>query len=223
MKIAAALCWYDEPVRFLTRCIESLEGVVDAVVHADGAWELMPGGEDYSPFEQRNALHEALDKSGLEQHEIYPQRPLWESQVQKRGILYGKAIELTGCDWLFVIDGDEWVTSYDPKLRDELAQTTENVARVFYETISPRLKRRELRIRRLLRGIPGLTVRETHHGIVTPDGEWLHGPRRIAQAEPRDLSAYLSIGHEQKGRGNKRNDAQDEYYRERARTRTEVF
>lgn len=222
MTVTACLCWWNEPPRFLDRCARSLEGVADALVSADGAWQLQPDGTPASPGKQIDTLDRAASDAGLF-HIKLRHHGLWTSQVAKRGTLYQRAVELTGCDWLLVIDGDEWIDHYDPKLRDELAQTTENVARIHYETRSPRLKKRELRIRRLFRGVPGITVRETHHGIVLPTGEWLHGPRRIAQAEPRDLSHLIGIAHEQSNRGKQRNQGRQDYYQARARERVEIF
>jgi hypothetical protein len=218
--IAAVLCWYDEPVEALRRCVESL-GWCDMLVEADGPWEYFDGPVT-SPPEQRQALNEACSAVGLPQitlthHERYP------SQVAKRDRLYREAAR--EADWIFIIDGDEYVERvFD--IRAALAGVQEDAVVVGCDTHSylraGRVIRRDEPHRRLFRTAGGLSVQEAHNGIVTDDGRWLGGPRRIAKEPAADLQNVLMIRHEHWSRPMERNQRSATYYRERSRLRIEI-
>lgn len=215
-RIAAALVWYDESPEFLTRCVESLVGVVDTLVSADGAWELYPDGKPESPAEQREALHAAVVSTGLTHASIDP-LTIWPSQVAKRSEVYGMAAAMS--DWFLVIDGDEWVKSQGC-FREKLATVERDVCQVL---MAPREGARFLqRRRRVFRALPGLHVMETHNGIVTGDGRWLAGPRRIKSEPAADLTRELLLGHSFRGRSDARNANSRSYYEARKRLRVEV-
>lgn len=219
MRIAAALCHYDEPPEFLSRCISSLEGVADVLVTADGAWEHFPDGEPWSPDEQTHALAEAVRNAGIQHHVIEPDG-IWRSQVAKRSELYGVAASLA--DWLFVIDGDEWVKSCSSDFRTRLAATDRDVAIVHMNPRDVEETRFLQRRRRLFRSVPGLHVQEAHNGVVTGDGRWLGGPRRIKPEPAADLTRELLLGHSFRGRSDERNARSRRYYGTRQRLRVEV-
>jgi hypothetical protein len=63
---------------------------------------------------------------------------------------------------------------------------------------------------------------ETHNGIVTDDGRWLAGPRRVAREPSVNASTCVHILHKQMSRGSQRDAASQQYYRIRARERIEV-
>jgi hypothetical protein len=102
VRITAALCWYDESEEFLTRCVSSLEGLVDDIVAVDGAWELFDG-RAWSPDEQQWAIKSAAFNAGIACEVIVPPER-WRSQVEKRA----RAMAAAGADsdWVFVIDAD---------------------------------------------------------------------------------------------------------------------
>lgn len=219
MRIAAALCWYWEPVQFLERLVASLAGVVDELVALDGPWEHFAHRELASPSEQRDALAGAAERCGLPLLAMGGDE-LWETQVAKRSHLYSLVAERA--DWLLVIDGDEYVVE-ERGLRAALEATERDVGIVH----NTRVRGRELKLlertpRRVFRTTNGLQVREAHNGVVTDDGRWLAGPRRVQKEQAVDLTAHLRLRHEAMSRGTNRNQWARDYYAVRARRRIEV-
>jgi len=220
VRIAAVLCWYDEPPEFLERLACSLAGEVDLLISADGSWPLFPDGGPESPEEQRQALKEAAAAAGLTHRTVSPVPvQLWESQVQKRSILYG--IAATHADWLLVVDGDEWIRS-SRGLRARLETVTRDVCEV--GMIRPGAEHLAIqRRRRLFRTSGGgLAVKETHNGVVDGAGRWLSGPRRVPLEPAADLTEALCLGHAFRSRGDRRDADTRRYYAARKRLRAEV-
>lgn len=224
MKIAAALCWFDEPVAFLDRCVRSLEGVVDHLVAYDGAWDLFPGGTFQSPPEQRAALAAAASEVGLPVVDWLP-TGIWPSQVEKRSALMHHARQLG--EWILVIDADEWIDRADPDvLRWVLRETEHDVAEVaFRKTTVGDGVSHPARIRRLYRSSALAGVELAHNGYRTADGRWLHGDRAYVSVEPAESGAaeHLRMLHARNSRGAERQAASREYHRARHRGRVEQW
>jgi hypothetical protein len=204
MILLAALSWYDEPVPFLTRCVESLSRSVDGLVAFDGPWNLWPRAEPQSDPEQTQAILEGWG-SGLDLWVSRLDRP-WPSQVAKRDAMMKHAVSI-GADWILVIDGDEWVDRLDrPALDEALEGSGREVARV--SLLDSRWDRGSP-VRRLYRALPGLTVDIAHNGYAVDDADgrrWLHGdPAFVALERPVDVSAYALLRHEHRSRGVSRN------------------
>lgn len=217
MRVVAALCWYDEPIRFLVRCIGSLAGVADEVVCYDGAWDFFDGGT-CSDETQWAAIGSAAADAGITAT-IYAPDTKWASQVEKRAALMLDARE-RGADWIIVIDGDEYVAEKEPsRFRGALfTEVTRDVAMVG----ALRLQKGEIwdtkpsPIRRVYRANTGVTVDTAHNGYRTKDGKWLHGDSVFVPLEPAvDLSAALVLHHEAAHRGAERDARRLEYRRHR--------
>lgn len=222
MKLYAALSWYDEPVDFLYRCVESLAGVADGLVALDGAWELWPDGRAQSPPEQTEAILDGWGRST----DLWLSRLAgrWPSQIAKRDALMRNATAL-GADWILVVDGDEWVSDCDREALDDLLCATDReVARVrLTHTAHPK---RGAGVRRLFRAVPGLGVEVAHngYGYEGADGKrvWLHGdPAFVSLAPPADASLAIALLHEWRSRGRDRNAASHRYYYSRRRGKYE--
>jgi hypothetical protein len=208
VKIAAALAWYDEPLDFLTRCVASLEGLVDEIVAVDGAWELFEGGPASEP-EQEEAIWFAARQAGIAPRVLIPHR-VWESQVAKRARLMELASE--HADWVLVIDGDEYVTYSEPEtVRRELDDTDLLCAYVTFRNLNhgetmPGTTPQSGLNRRLFRS--GTTVRTVHSG-------YFHGKRNVlVNEEALDLRTCLALEHDNVNRGFERNQ-RSRMYRQR--------
>jgi hypothetical protein len=192
-------------------------------VSCDGPWQHFPHTGVNSPDEQHNALSGALNASGVPHVEM-PYHGAWESQVAKRNALYGYAIDATHPDWLLLIDGDEWILTHQPTLRDALTSTVEDIATVgcWNHHKGKPLGRHPKPATRLVRGIPGLRVEGAHNGIRHPDGTWLHGPSHIRRNTIRaHLGAHLTLGHDWHQRPHPRTQASRRYYQTRFRKHLE--
>lgn len=110
MKLAAAICWYDEDPAWLERCVRSLAPIVDTIIHADGPWQDFPHDGPVSPIEQRRAIIVAAHAHDLGVIDVKPR--VWASQVEKRQALY--AAGWRAADYLLVIDADEELRCANP-------------------------------------------------------------------------------------------------------------
>jgi hypothetical protein len=221
MKIVAALAFYHEPPTFLYRCVKSLGTLVDQLVAYDGAWEMFPDGTAESTREEWDAINRAACEVELP-YTIYAPDTVWGSQVEKRAALMAEAGE--NGDWLFVIDGDEYVWSAKPgALEYALSRTEMDVATVMLENVTGHEgSRGKQPIRRLYRASCGITVDTAHNGYRTADGRWLHGDGAAVRLEsPLDCSGFLHLYHEKSNRGEDRNRRALAYRAERMRLRTE--
>lgn len=226
MRITVALCWFQEPPEFLERLGRSLADFASDCVTLDGRWRLF--GEDgawsdASPAEQHERLAAGLAAAGVHHIALPHDGEPFESQVAKRDRLYREAIARTDCDWLFLLDGDEYLDWHADDLCVRLAALDQDVATVKCVRTHYNLRTVVRHPRRIFRASAIGHVMETHSGIVTPDGRWLSGPRRITTETPADLSDHVTIAHEVLGRGKRRNSAMKSYYNERRERRVEVF
>lgn len=218
--VIGALCWFHEPAAALERLVRSLEGVVDELVCLDGPWQHFPHRHLRSPDDQAASLRETAAEIGLPL-QLLGGDQLFDSQVAKRSLLYSTAAARG--DWLLVVDGDEEIGHHDPALRQLLAATPLQVGSVPIRRVSSDPRRDlERSARRLFRTEHGLSVMETHNGIVTDDGLWLAGPRRIAKQPTVNCAPHLRILHHHQSRGEQRNNWSRRYYHTRARLRIEV-
>ena len=218
VRIAAALCWFEETPEFLGRCVRSLAGVCDELVAIDGGWQHFPGAAPMSAPEQEEAVWAAAREVGLPVRVKVPDR-VWGSQVEKRAAVMEMAGEF--CDWVLVVDADEYVAHADgDAVHAALEVATENVGIVTHRNLhrgwtadSPDPPRAGMN-RRLYRA--GTTVIVVHSGYIR-HGEYLH------VADPVDLREALTIEHDNWNRGDERNQRAKDYRRERERARVEVW
>lgn len=218
VRVCAALAWYDETPEFLDRCVRSLAGVADEVLALDGAWRLFPCGRPMSPPDQEEAVWAAARSIGLPVRVKVPSE-VYASQVAKRAHLMELAAD--HCDWVLVIDADEYVADADgDAVHAALEVATENVGIVTHRNLhrgwtanNPDPPRAGMN-RRLYRA--GTTVVVVHSGYVR-EGEHLH------VSDPVDLREALTIEHDNWNRGDDRNERSREYRRARERERVEVW
>lgn len=202
MKVAACICWYDEPPESLRRLTHSLAGFVDVIIACDGAWETFPGGKRYSPESNVLAMTDGVSGTGVHLVIRTPTDGLWESEVKKRNAVVQLAKQhLCIQDWLLVIDGDEYLSR--PGAQTLLAlmvlsTTTYSVGFVGDASGGDKM-------RRLFRAHPDLEVRGAHNSY------WVGRRRLSGLAEidmferARDLSDKLVIHHERSDRPKERN------------------
>ncbi len=201
-----------EPPAFLARCVESLRGLADELVAYDGAWDLWPDAKPESTEAEGLAIIRAADEIGLP-CTIYTPDTTWGSQVEKRAALMLEAGE-TGCDWLLVIDGDEYIANAESQVARATLETTAcDVACIMHlRTVGYDRVNIPGPIRRLYRASTGVTVDTAHNGYRTMDGRWLHGASHAVRLEPAlDLSQHVLLHHERANRGEERNRAALEY------------
>jgi hypothetical protein len=162
---------------------------VDLVIAHDGAWELMPGAKPRSPYRQRQALRDACVEHGLDLYLRANKGQLWSSEVAKRAAELGFASDLlTSKDWLLRLDADEFVFGRPKELRRYLRSAWRDVATVRFHQAGTRSHS----LPRLIRVLPGLTVKEFHH-FVHAEGKDLVGSRRNVSwgSCPRDALQIL--------------------------------
>lgn len=222
--IVAALCWYDEPVELLDRCVRSLAGVADELVALDGRWRLYGEQDDpwMSPLEQTRTIDAAAREAGIVAHLVQPSG-LWDSQVVKRDALMELATRRLG-EWIFVIDGDEYVDRHDQAGLDRLlAETQFDVVEVEGRHVGRHVRQHPRPMRRLFRTGRGVRVQNWHNGYRASDGAWLHGPgRTVKREQAADAGEFIGIVNDRDGRGRRREIARQTYYRRRAENKIEV-
>ncbi len=223
MRLTACLCWFDEPVELLERCVRSLAWA-DDLVAVDGRWEHF--GEVDAPALSSDAEAEAIERAAKEaglQLLLIRQKTVWPAQVAKRDFMAQAALAL-GADWPFVIDADEYVAAVDPaSLRMALMTTDRDVATVMHRRGAP-AQQGPRPIRRLYRASTCITVGPAHNGWRTADGRWLNGDTaRVPLEEPLDLSSYLEIHHPLGERSRARQRTDELYCSARRRLHLEAW
>lgn len=221
------LAWYDEQPDTLHRAIASLDGLADALVAADGAWDLWPNAKMTSPPEQHEAIRDAAGSIGLYLQTI-PARP-WTGQVEKRDMILHNAA--FNSDWVMPLDADWELTGDREAARHELEHTSQDAINVsFYTPINPdidldmvaatswhkHLAGNTMTEPLIFRALPDIRV-EQHHWIYTG----LNANReRVAlwgntgqypQAEAHTLKAPMRIVHHCFFRDQHKIDANREY------------
>jgi hypothetical protein len=216
VKLTACLCWYDEPVEFLERCVHSLAGTPDALLAIDGRYEPFPAPRDLSPIDQTAAIERTASIVGLPATILGGGAPFaWPSQIAKRDHAMRHAAKLG--DWILVIDADEWIHHADQgALRNALEHADHDVATITIRNITGHDHRNvDQPRRRIFRA--GTTVADSHQGY-TLNGRHLDGDTRngLQLAPALDLTAALHIHHTPRSRGPKRNAAAKHYRHARA-------
>jgi hypothetical protein len=214
--IIGTLCWFNEPVAFLDRCVRSLGSVVDHLLAVDGRWKHCGDGlPARSPEQEYETIREAAIAIGLPCTIVGPNidartgEPVpWQSQVEKRARICDIAVAL-GADWVLVIDGDEWVMRAGD-FRAQLEETDRYVAYVdMIRTTGcrPGDRSQSGRVRRLFYTASGLTVDRAHNGYRTLEEppRWLQGDSAYVKLEKAlDLSKTIALGHAYGARGGER-------------------
>lgn len=221
MRIIACLAWFHEPPDFLYRSVASLEGFADELVAYDGGWDLFPGACPRSTDAEHAAIEAGAIQAGIA-WTIYEPDCTWASQVEKRSALMIDAS--TRGDWLFVIDGDEYIaTANAPIARKKLDDTGLDVATVACKRTTGFDGVNAARpIRRIYRAATGVHVETAHNGYRTADGRWLHGDGAFAPLEPAEpLAEWVLLHHEHRNRGEERNRAALDYRKARLETGAE--
>jgi len=214
MLIAACMSWYDERPAVLRMWVEQVYSFADLVIAHDGAWEFFPGGKPRSSYRQRRALRAACSEHGIDLY-LRTNGSLWPSEVNKRAAeLEFAAGLLTRKDWLLRLDADEFVFGQQKKLRSYLRRAKRDVATVMFhqQNIQP------LRHPRLIRALPGLTVKGLHH-FVCADGKYLVGSRQNVVWGTTPREAVQIVHHPERSR--QRLEARRKYYRRRDQSRVQ--
>lgn len=110
MRLAAALCWFDEEPETLDRCVRAVGRFADAIVAVDGAYSRWPVEGTVSHPSQAAAIAEAAADTGTEALIVTPQRR-WRGQVEKRDAMM--ALATLNSEWVCVVDADH-VAHGDP-------------------------------------------------------------------------------------------------------------
>lgn len=224
--IAACLAFWRESPETLTRCVSSLVGVCEYLVALDGPWDLMPHDSISADPAEVNAIIKAASagagKPNRLKASVHFTQERWESQVAKRAELMRLGAE-TGCQFLMVIDGDEWIEfAHEHDVHDKLEASELDVALVTSHRIGMGVKTIYRPMRRIYRASTGVTVQTAHNGYVTADGRWLHGdPAYVTLEEPLDLDGSLVIAHDLEARTGPRRRAQLDYRANRRKERSE--
>lgn len=230
MTIAACLCWYDETLEYLDRCVTSLAGVCEHLVALDGRWQHMDG-PDISPIEQEATIRQACRAADIRGHiqTPLPSETPYEDQPAKRTQLLELAQQVTDADWLLVIDADEWIESSQAGLMLGLERTEHDAAAVTVQDTNPKLGCIRRAPRRLLRAQP-LEYAGAHNAIRRlTDGGWLvHRIGFEHLLEPAaECTEQLVIHHDVRMRPAGRQNRQIAYYERRGRlgieSRTKTF
>lgn len=132
-RLYALLSWFDEDVDMLRECVESLRGVVDAVIAVDGAYALFPHAVPYSPTGQAIGIKSV----GIPTVMAYVDQAWMGNQAEKRTFMFDLAAGMGVLheDWLMVIDADETFTVNDVGVfRRSIAQTRAHVGIVPFRT-----------------------------------------------------------------------------------------
>jgi len=222
--IVAALCWYDEPIYSLNRCVDSIAGFATKLVSMDGPYAHYPSVAKVSHPAQRTALAEAAQVNDIE-HAI-AKMPDGATQSGKRTALYRHAASLAGPHgWVLVIDADEELTGEYHAARDELTRIGDGFDCATVSSVTSGAMSAQ---QRLLRAMDALTCGPEYHGMLSasdPDGKRvrIRDRREILEREkprPRrareiDLSRYLTITNHTNDRPDERKKAKREYVRRR--------
>ena len=222
--IVAALCWYDEPVHSLNRCIDSLAGFADKLVSMDGPYAHYPSVAKVSHPWQRMALAEAAQVNDIE-HAV-AKMPDGATQAGKRTALYRHAASLAGrSGWVLIIDADEELTGDYLAAIDELARIGAGFDAATVTSVTSGAASAQPR---LLRAMDAITCGPEYHGMLSasdPNGTRvrIRDRREILEREhprPRrareiDLGKMLTITNHTNDRPDERKKAKREYVRRR--------
>lgn len=233
MRVIGLLSWYDEQPKWLAASIASLGKKIglDHLVAVDGAYQLLPEGENASAQEQREVINDtcaAMD-IGLTMH--VPDTVWMGNEVEKRSRMFelGQFVANEGEDWFMVIDADEVLKTCPGDVRQRLEESPHDAGQVTFLTRAKvqahlaqqfqwdEVSRSQIPIFfRAVKG--GIRVVGNHYTYVTADGRklWGHGFDKTSG----DLEKFLDlsdveIDHRTEWRTLQRRDKQKRYYQRR--------
>lgn len=215
MIVTAALCYYDDDLELLDRCLRSLPVVADKVVVVDGRYgRYMPGASPTSPRAHHAFIRDTCRELALPLILDVPSKP-WAGQVEKRSHLL--ALAAKGTDWIVGADADHVLHGVRQSVREELAAvevedtvdvdfwTTPNLARPLRESAAgdwhANLAGQRAKVSAFWRALPGLRVEERHWWYTALKGEqrvWLwggDGEGRYPRAKVHTLYAPFYVEH----------------------------
>jgi hypothetical protein len=135
MIVTAALCWWNEKVEDLERCVAGVAQIADRIVALDGAYSRYPDATPTSSPEQAEAIRKTARKFDLDCLVLTPDR-VWAGQVEKRTYLLNAAA--IGSDWVVVVDTDHVIHCDREGVLTELAELPMDVVEVpFYTPANP--------------------------------------------------------------------------------------
>lgn len=216
MKIIGLLSWYEEPCAWLAETVASAAKIVDHLVAVDGPYAEFPGGLDKtaSPAEQASTILHTAAGVGMGCTVHASREPWWGNEVEKRTFMFRLAENFsTPDDWFLVIDADEVVTSVPEDLREVLAKTDRDVAKVLIWERGDQDS--GLAARRLFRGLRGMRYDGCHYVVTVPTDTGvrvLSGDDRIQTVEPHEEFWDLRLEHRSPYRSAVRNGMKAQYY-----------
>lgn len=222
VRIAAALCWFDEPAARLYQCVKTAGRLADVIVAVDGPYAQYPHTRCVSPDVQHQAVADGAHDAGVELVCDAREEP-WTGQVAKRDHAIRSAA--ASADWVFPLDADETIAECDgTAVRAELAALDPDVAAVSVARFTPANGDRRPNSQpgeiangtqtypRLLRALPGLHVEREHWHYVADGPVTLWGPHApYPMARSHTLQARLVFHHHQLFRDPSERDRQREY------------
>lgn len=243
MKIAAVLSWFDESPAWLATAVAGMGRFCDLIVAVDGAYSLYPGARPRSRPDQAEAVTIAAEAAGVGLVLHQPQEVFWGNEVEKRNLTFKLAAPFLepGRDWVCAFDADYHVERVNADMvRHELGSTERNVATYTlldgYDVLADGMASHAAkhavstewthRTRDIFRWTPDLRYERAHYVVrgTYPDvGDvYVKGPEMVIGgdrwAEPQpclDLNELLVVHHRTAHRARIRNEAREEYYRNR--------
>ena len=230
MRVIGLLSWYDEAPSWLAATITSAAPMLDHLVAVDGAYALYPDGRARSEPMQAEVIMRTCDAAGIGVTIHRPQERWHGNETQKRTYAFAlaNAEATSGDDWIFVIDGDDVVTSIPSDLRPRLKATERDVAEVMLWDREAWIEKTpeaaqglplppisRMKQRRLYRAADEITVTGSHFVYLAKRGEehsYLWGPNTFPLVEAADFSD-LEVEHRSRHRDRARRESAAEYYR----------
>jgi len=230
LKLVAILSAFDESPHWLATVCAGAGRFCDALIYADGGYELFPGARPRSMPEQAEAVVSACEGADIELLMLRP-KDIWHgNEVEKRNatVRLARAIE---ADWVVVLDADMHVMKANAaSIRWDLEKTEHDVATMtvlegadflklseqqgeeYMRTVSHEWTTRQ---RLVYRMTPGLRYGPAHWHVKNENGT-LWGPSG-EQLPAAQLEAALVVYHRSNMRMEERMLAAQLYYETRDR------
>jgi hypothetical protein len=230
VRVIGLLSWYDEQPKWLAATIASLGKRIDLdhLVAVDGAYQLLPGGENESPPEQRETIMETCASMGIGLTLHVPETVWTGNEVEKRSAMFalGQLAAEEDKDWFMVMDADELLKACPSDIRERLNRSPLDAGQVTFLTrnkvqahLAHQFQGEEVsraQIPIFFRAVAGgIRVIGNHYTYVTADGRklWGHGFDETSGelGQFLDLSD-VEIDHRTEWRTQQRRKAQKDYY-----------
>lgn len=242
MKVAALLSWFDESPGWLATAVSGFARFCDVVVCVDGAYSLYPGARARSRPDQMEACQLACEAAGVAFVGYQPSEPFWGNEVEKRNLTLKLAAPFLepGRDWVAVVDADCHVMQANPEvIRHELENTDCLVASytvldgmdVMSMPMAAHAAKVDvstewtIRVRDIFRWTDDLRYERTHwvvRGTYQGEDVYVKGPELVPAGERwqdpvacLELNEQLVVHHRTSHRAKVRNEAREQYYRNR--------